>query len=400
MRQWVGFHNRTLGLELDSERYLGTWQGPEPLTPSALRDAIAAAVDSPLEAPPLQESVVPGDRIAIAVDLALPGWDTLARSAVGSMRSAGIKSEDIAILAKGGPGPDPSVQTLDGIPVQVHDPTDRAGLAYLASTSRDRRIYLNRGLVDADFVLPIGRLQYGRAGRIVGPWSLIFPDLSDLATHADLRKQSLGAHRSSRLSGDEAIEVCWLLGNLFQIGAIEGHQGIASVIGGLAPAVQRAGIEALRSGWLFHADERVDLVVAGIGPQGRVTCWDDLTAALETAARLVKSGGSVVLIADLDRRPGPALEVLSSSRSPEEAHARLREIADAEDMHLARALLRCSGQMSLFCHGIWDAGLVEELGMVLIENPTEIERLARARGTTLVLSHADQMRVELVDENS
>ena len=47
-----------------------------------------------------------------------------------------------------------------GVTFRTHDPDDRANLAYLATTAGGRRVYLDRDLTDADFVLPVGRLAY------------------------------------------------------------------------------------------------------------------------------------------------------------------------------------------------------------------------------------------------
>ncbi len=72
----------------------------------------------------------------------------------------------------------------------VHDPDDRAQIAYLASTKEGRRVYLNRLLTDADVVVPVGRLGYDPILGFRGPWSLLFPGLSDRETLRGLRDRS------------------------------------------------------------------------------------------------------------------------------------------------------------------------------------------------------------------
>ena len=44
--------------------------------------------------------------------------------------------------------------------VEVHDPSDRKRLAYLATTKQGHRIYLNRTAVDADQLVVLTRRDY------------------------------------------------------------------------------------------------------------------------------------------------------------------------------------------------------------------------------------------------
>ena len=75
----------------------------------------------------------------------------------------------------------------EGVALAIHNPADRKQLAYLASTSEGRRVYLNRLLTDADVVVPVGRLGYDAVLGYRGPWGLIFPGLSDQETARSFR---------------------------------------------------------------------------------------------------------------------------------------------------------------------------------------------------------------------
>ena len=46
---------------------------------------------------------------------------------------------------------------------------------YLAATKEGRRIYLNRSVIDADVVIPVGRIGFHPIMGYRGPWSVIFP---------------------------------------------------------------------------------------------------------------------------------------------------------------------------------------------------------------------------------
>ena len=68
---------------------------------------------------------------------------------------------------------------------ETHDPTDRKKLAYLATTKAGRRVYLNRTLVEADFVVVLTGRGYDPLTGYAGAEAAIFPALADEETLAE-----------------------------------------------------------------------------------------------------------------------------------------------------------------------------------------------------------------------
>src|SRR5262249_23829463 len=146
----------------------------------------------------------------------------------------------------------------------IHDPDDRAGIAYLASTKQGRRVYLNRLLTDADVVIPVGRLAFDPELGIRGPWSVLFPGLSDRQTMRDLRVGAGGpvpsraaVRHEARL--DELCEVGWLLGTHLLVGILPGATGVREVVAGRVEAVRERAIAALEQDWTMQAPSRAEL---------------------------------------------------------------------------------------------------------------------------------------------
>ena len=89
-------------------------------------------------------------------------------------------------------------QAFEEARVEVHDPKDRKKLAYLATTRRGRRVYVNRSAVDADQLVVLCRpdadplLRRGGAG-------LLYPALSDEATREQIRRK-LGSLRDTTIA--------------------------------------------------------------------------------------------------------------------------------------------------------------------------------------------------------
>src|SRR4051794_8888559 len=236
MRIAVVTRDGPLDFDLDDDRVVGHGNGPpEPEAPPDLAALTHSAIAGPRDFPPLARAIVPGDRVAIPVDPALPGLAEVLGVLVGAIREAG--AEGITVVAT---GPGPRVGPTDGVEWVVHDPGDQNGIAYLASTKDGRRVYLNRVLTDADIVIPVGPLGYDPALGYRGPWSVLYPGLSDRDTQAQFRAMAVDDppdRDRPRPGFAETAEVSWLLGCQFQVGVVVGSKGPIDLIAGLDSAV-------------------------------------------------------------------------------------------------------------------------------------------------------------------
>src|SRR5258708_5630955 len=169
MRIAVTYQDEPLDFEIADDRVIGHRSGPDRDARPDVRAMTLGAIEAPCEFPPLPRAVVPGDRVAIPLDPALPDLDEILGAVVETLRLAQVDSIAVVPTAPARTGPPEGVGWL------VHDPDDRARLAYLATTAEENRVYLNRLLTDADIVIPIGTLGYDPTLGYRGPWSVIYP---------------------------------------------------------------------------------------------------------------------------------------------------------------------------------------------------------------------------------
>ena len=66
---------------------------------AATKQALAA----PIDFPPLAAGIVPGDRVAVAVENAVPGLGGVVRGAIDSLLEAGVEPADISIVVEDEP---------------------------------------------------------------------------------------------------------------------------------------------------------------------------------------------------------------------------------------------------------------------------------------------------------
>ncbi len=244
MRVAVNFQNEQLDLEVPEGRLVGEWHGPAGVAPAEVRGLLLDALEHPREYPPLRQAVVQGDRVVIAFDAEVPEAGAVLAAVCQVLQGAGVDADSIAVLVAPAFRSTLAYELPGGVRLIVHDPNDRTQLAYLASTTEGRRIYLNRHLTDADIVIPVGRLGYDPVLGYRGPWGVIFPGLSDQETGRSLRARAGDEppdHDRPRAVLSESAEVSWLLGCQFQVGLVAGISGMAEAVAGMEPAVRDHG---------------------------------------------------------------------------------------------------------------------------------------------------------------
>jgi lactate racemase len=403
---WVDYQDERLDFELPEQRFVGSWRGPSGLGPSEQVSALRDGLENPRDFPALRQAVVPGDRVVVAWDptIAEPGpvLEALARVC----EAAGVEDGGLTVLTP----PHGSERLRNVLPrgaaLVAHDPDDRAQLAYLATTKQGRRVYLNRLLTDADLVIPVGRLGFDALMGYRGPWSAVFPSLSDRETmraqRATLRDETKETERgfaSPWLA--ESFEVGWLLGTQFHLGLIPGSSGLFEVVAGLDSAVRDRGIASLEQHWRFDAESRAEMVVVGIGRPGIVTTIEDLAEGLATASRLVQHGGKIVVLSRATGEIGPALKRLIVADDPKRAATALRGHEGDDDFVAARRFADALSRADVFLLSGLPRPLVEDLSIVAIERPEQARRLVAQSGSCLFVNQAELTRaVVRSDEES
>jgi nickel-dependent lactate racemase len=361
---------------------------PADLAPSAFTQRTNALLDTPLEYPPLAASVVPGDRVALALDPSTPMWPIIAQALVERLETAGVERDGIQIVATRAPGPEELAAAPAGVALFVHEPERRESLAYLASTKQGTRIYLNRILVDADVVLPIGRIGTDLALGIRGPWSTVYPDLSE---QPRIFSQSRGSQELTQAAANalaaEVDEVHWLLGSSFHLGVVPGVTGAAEVFAGAAPAVRTAGERDYRHLW--GRSQHADLVIAAVGSPDQPASWDELAAALSAAHRSVTHGGKIVVIVRLAQSPAQALQRLEGLEQPRQFFSALRGAELDPDYEAAMALGKARSAADMYLLSNWSEQETSDLGLTALEHPREIDRLIARGDSCLILNRAD-----------
>jgi len=334
--------------------------------------------------------------VAIALGRDVPDPDLVVRVIADVLAGAGVEADAITVVEPSG-RVGPEVHPTPGGAVERHDPSLQDRIAYLATTQGGSRIYLNRTLTDADVVVPVGVVRFDPLDGPQGPWSVLFPDMSDQATRETRRRtgaKASPAAQPGRQPDPEDVEVGALLGAHFQIGLVPGSRGPVEFLAGRIEDVRDAGLAALERDWTFRPGGRAELVVAGIGGEGEATGLHELVAGLATAGRLVQRGGRIVALSRAVGDLGPSLQRLRAAGDGAAAVQALRGHEDDPDHRIARVLAHVLDWADVYLLSGLDPEAVEDLAIIPLERPEEAKRLASRASTCLLVDRADRVRVE------
>lgn len=395
-----------LQVQVDPQRRFVVHRGP--VSRSDVRARLKRQLSAPLDFPPLEQACLPDDRIVLAVDRETPCLPELVAGIWEVLSQRGVPAENLLVLQPVPPTgttlPDPRrllpPADRDRVHWQIHDPADPKAQAYLATTARGERIYLARELIDADVTIAVGAIAFDPLLGCRGTHSAFFPGLSNAETivaargegHRELDPDDIRPQRQT------VDEVAWLLGTLFAVQVVPGAGGgAADVFAGASESVFRRGRQLLNEYWRVPVPERVDLVVVGIdAPEGGTT-WDHVGTALASAQRIVARGGRLVVLSDLNREPGPALDLLRRHHSAREALSQIRKLG-TDDMLAAMQIASAADWARVFFLSQLPGDVIDELSMAPLDHEREALKLLAGDESCVLLGAAQHAWTEIRPE--
>ncbi|MCA9132429.1 MAG: DUF2088 domain-containing protein [Planctomycetales bacterium] len=367
--------------ELPADERIASCAGPEPIEDD-LSAAIERALLEPIEFPSLDQAVVPGDKLVLAVDAALPALAEVVSHVVHWFCQRGCDPANLhVVLSAGGTQVAPELaaaicQRLGAsVSVEVHDPDDPEKRAYVAANEASDPIYLNRSMVDADVIISLSAARHGSALDYFGAFSL-FPLFSDRLTRGRFyslpRLDDHAAHDALRAWADQAA---WWVGLVAGIQLVPAQgNGVHAVLAGQLEPLEAASQRAMAQTW-DTPSETSELVVASLDGGDSQQTWLHLARALHTASHSATSRGSIVLCTDLSESPGRGLNRLRATHRSVDALAKKLAADDADDAIAAAVLLQTTAHYHVYLVSNLREETVESLGMGVVHDQAELARL-------------------------
>lgn len=382
--------------EIDSDRLVAAPVAPRP-NPK-FKAELLAALRRPMDFPSVEQAVIPGDRVTLALDRHTPGAATLVAGIWEVLAPRGPDPEQFTIVQPAtrmvSDLPDPRAELPDDVRSQVqwvlHDPSRREKCVYLATTASNERVYLAREVVDADFLISVGPIAFDPLMGYRGTNSVFYPGLS--STDAMLRTHGQGhvelGPEEVRPLREIVDEIGWLLGNPFTVQVIPAaSRGVSRVLAGVCEPVFAQGKKNLAEKWIVEVDERPDIVVAAIDHEPGPHAWEQLGAAVEVARNVVARGGKIVILSDLNAELSQGLELIRSGQSARDAIRPLRKQAPP-DLVCATQLAAAADWARIYLLSGLSDEIVDELFLTPLSSEDEVRRLLAGEESCLFLEAA------------
>jgi nickel-dependent lactate racemase len=388
-------HLRSAGAKLMEVQCAAPPSELRPYANGELREAVVAALDEPLEFPPLARCTVPGDQVAIAVDESVPRLAEITAGVIEAFARTGTEPADIRIVTADGSCAElleAQLPELGHANVQVvrHDPNRDNDLCYVGVMHNGETLLVNRTLYDADVVFPIGCTRLDNALGSAGMFDCLYPRFTDAETLSRWRRADVAHAKRQAAWRRDADEAGWLLGAVMLLEVVPGPRGsVAHVVAGEARAVGRASLERCRELWAGHVPHSASLVVVTLFNGRERQSWENVARAMEAAARVLGPDGALAICCSELDPPGKSLRRLAAADSPDDVLRQLGRDAEPDTWsawQLAQARLR--GPVYLL--GGLAADTAEELGMAPIGDLDELARLASRHESCVVLEGSHQ----------
>jgi nickel-dependent lactate racemase len=358
-----------------------------------------AALEHPFGFEAMRRALTPDDHVTIVLDPALPYVPALLTEVLTHLRSAGVQPEAVTILTPPG-APQEWVDELPDefadVRTEVHDPAERKKLAYLATTGGGRRLYLNRTLVEADFVIVVSGRDYDPLTGYAGAEAAVFPALADEET-----RNSVAGQLSTDAPGAEAwpvraeaAETLWLLGMPFLVQVIEGGGGtVQEVVAGL-PDSGAEGIRRQNARWHATVGEEPDTVIATVSGDPTRLSFLDLAKAAASAARVVRKGGRIAVLTTAAPDLGDGARLLRSMDGPTGARKLLAK-EKPDDWAACLLWVFAAKNHSLYLASGYPDDVAEELFATPVRSASEVQRLIDSGDRVLIIPDAHKTMVTI-----
>jgi hypothetical protein len=336
------------------------------------------ALQRPDDFPPIEAAIVPGDRVAIAVDPNVPAVVEVIQGTMKALGQTDASEIDIVLWDEASEETLAAIQEEVGESTRVvrHQSSHRESLRYLAADDDADPIYLNRLLVDADFVLPIvaGRpLDASSNHDLTG----VFPHFADSTSRNRHRAQQAAKRQDAKNDSAYLPETAWLLGVHILVSVTASTTGQAGeIIAGTPAAIRKKLTPSRRLPDEFPPP--ASLVIASLDGDAQQQTWCNAARAIKAASRYVQPGGTIVLWSAIEERPSGQLLSLGDSEDsewddddqPSDDFPRWDASIDT-----ARTLARIAAEYRLLIHSHLDD---ESMGLGSVASTEELARLSRS----------------------
>lgn len=347
MKMAVPFGAQTFWLDVDAQSAeVHVARAVDPGAAGSWEDVVAASLAVPIDAAPIESQELRGKRVTIITDdwgRPTPAYRVIPLL-LERLARAGAADEDITFVTASGMH-DP--MTRDDLARKVgaeivaryrcisHDAGDSEMLRFVGISAMGTPVWANRYVVDADYVVGLGRVAPHVTHGYEGGYKLILPGVSGFDTI--LRDHSFnyaltsvpGLHENPSRAETDAVGRMVGIDFLINVVVNRHDEPVAAFAGAVEPVHQRAMAFGDAQVWGAEVGRLVDLAVASHG-SGPVPGLGFDPETVRRACQVTRPGGVVIVVGT------PASDTLPDWRAGQHADDRVLEQLDRD--HFGSAL--------------------------------------------------------------
>lgn len=317
-----GFGQGTLSIKLPQERVLNEVEGKSVSPITNVAAAVREAVRNPIGTPPLSQVVQPGDKVMIVASDITRAWvhyEQLLPPLLDELNAAGIPDKDIKLIVALGAhrrhtdednlrvyGP----EVVNRVEILQSHAQDEADFAYVGTTTRGVKVYLNKHVLAADKVILTGGIVYHLMAGFGGGRKSVLPGIAGYSTiqgnhsfclHKEVGKGISTACVSGKLVGndmhEDMMEMAAMLNPAFLVNAVYTPNGqFARIVAGHWDKAWREGCKTVEEIFGVPISGPADLVIASAGGYPKDINLYQGSKTIDNAFMAVKKDGVIILM--------------------------------------------------------------------------------------------------------
>lgn len=312
-----GFGGGTLHVKLPQEQVLNVVEGQSVSPLADVAAAVRAAVRQPIGTPPLRQVVHKGDKVAVVASDVTRAWihfEQLLPPLLDELNDAGVPDEDITLVVALGAHRLHTDQ--DNLQVYGREVVNRVKIiqsqaqrsedfAYVGTTTRGVKVYLNKHVLAADKVILTGGIVYHLMAGFGGGRKSVLPGIAGYDTiqgnhsfclHAEVGKGISAACVSGKLTGndmhDDMMEMAAMLNPTFLVNAVFTPEGqFARIVAGHWDKAWREGCKTVEKIFGVPISGLADVVIASAGGYPKDINLYQGSKTVDNAFMALKPGG-------------------------------------------------------------------------------------------------------------
>jgi nickel-dependent lactate racemase len=306
------FGHSKLTAKLPSSNLLGVFAPHTVVEAIDEESLIAHALEMPIGSPRLRDLVRRGQRVVVVTsDLTRPcPSERLLPPILEELAAAGVSDQDITVVIGLGlhrPMTESELETAVGSAVYCrvrvinHDVMDTV---YLGTTSFGTPVEIFRDVIDADFRICLGNLEFHYFAGYSGGAKAIIPGCaSDATVTANHAMMVRAEAQAGRLEGNpvraDLEEGAAMVGVDFILNVVvDGEHLIVGAVAGDLTAAHRAGCDMVAERGKVAIPSLADIVLVSAGGYPKDVNLYQAQKALDNAAYAVRPGGIIILVAE------------------------------------------------------------------------------------------------------